>query len=164
MTLAPPVRRFAIVCHVLASAGWAGAVAVFLALAIAGLASTDPLTLRAVYVAMNLATAWIIVPLSFASPLTGVVLGLGTRWGLFRHYWVAIKLIMTIPSTGFLLMHTGPIGAAARLAATGPLPDEAASLRLQLAVDAGAALAVLIVAACLAVYKPVGVTPLGARA
>ncbi|MDP3736326.1 MAG: hypothetical protein Q8R02_02985 [Hyphomonadaceae bacterium] len=159
MTLAPSARRFVIVCHVLASAGWAGAVAVFLVLAIAGLSDGEPLTLRAVYVAMDLATAWIIVPLSFAAPLTGLVLGLGTRWGLFRHYWVAIKLVMTLPSTGFLLMHTGPIGAAASFSAGGSLPQEAAALRLQLVVDAGAALAVLVVATCLAVYKPAGVTP-----
>lgn len=163
MILSPAARRFSVLCHILASTCWAGAVAVFLVLAIVGLVDGEPFTLRAVYVAMDVATTWIIVPLSFASPLTGVVLGLGTRWGLFRHYWVIIKLLITIPSTGFLLMHAGPIGAAARLAGAGPLPHEAASLRLQLAVDAGAALAVLIVAACLAVYRPVGVTPLGAR-
>lgn len=163
MTLAPSARRFVIVCHVLASAGWAGAVAVFLVLAITGILDGEALTLRAVYVAMDLATAWIIVPLSFAAPLSGLVLGLGTRWGLLRHYWVAIKLLMTLPSTGFLLMHTGPMGAAARFAAAGPLPQEAAALRLQLVVDAGAALAVLVVVTCLAIYKPAGVTPLGAK-
>ena len=36
------------------------------------------------------------IPLSFAALLTGVVLGIGTRWGVFRYPWVTIKLALVI--------------------------------------------------------------------
>ena len=110
MTMTPGLRKFALTAHVTTSVGWLGAVAAFLALAIAGLTSQDAHLLRAAYLAMEL-TAWsIIVPLSLASPLTGLVQSLGTPWGLFRHYWVLVKLLITIPASIVLLLHMQPIG------------------------------------------------------
>ena len=50
---------------------------------------------RAAYPAMELAARFVIVPLAFASLLTGVIQSLGTPWGLFRHYWVLVKLLLT---------------------------------------------------------------------
>jgi len=96
--MTPRFRKFALTAHVTSSVAWLGAVASFLALAVAGLTSQDAQMVRAAYLAMDL-TAWcVIVPLSFASPLTGLVQSLGTEWGLFRHYWVLIKFLITIPA------------------------------------------------------------------
>src|SRR5687767_5785950 len=117
MTMTLGLRKFALTAHVTSSVGWLGAVAGFLALAVAGLTGQDAQTVRAAYFAMNL-TAWcVIVPLSLASPLTGIVQSLGTSWGLFRHYWIVIKLVITIPSTIILLLHMKPIGHMARVVA-----------------------------------------------
>lgn len=58
-----------------------------MALAVSGLTSADVQTVRAAYLAMDLIGWFVIVPLSLASLLTGLVQSLGTRWGLFRHYW-----------------------------------------------------------------------------
>src|ERR1700730_17414166 len=78
---------------------------------------------RAASLAMDL-TAWVVIlPLSFASPLSGIVQSLGTMWGLFRHYWVLIKFLMTIPCTLVLLLHMQPIGYLARVAAETTLSD-----------------------------------------
>jgi hypothetical protein len=56
-------------------------------------------------------TTWIvIVPLSLAALLTGVVQSLGTPWGLFRHRWIVAKLALTVVATVLLLVHTQPIG------------------------------------------------------
>jgi hypothetical protein len=49
-------------------------VASFLVLSIAGLASQDAETVRAAYVAMNLIGQFMIVPLSLAALLSGLVL------------------------------------------------------------------------------------------
>lgn len=164
MILSPGLRKLGLTIHVLCSGGWAGAVAAFLALAVIGLTSVDAMMVRGVYLAVNTISWWVIVPLSFASPLTGIVQALGTRWGLFRHYWVLIKLLMTIPWTAFLMLHMNVIGRLAGIAAAGPLAEsDAASLRLQMAVDAGAAIMVVIVASALAVYKPARITPFGRR-
>lgn len=154
--LRPGWRALIVLAHVLASVGWFGAVAVFLALAVWGLGGST--AAQAAGPAMQLATVWIIVPLGFASPLTGILLSLGTPWGLVRHYWVAFKLAMTAASMALLMVHLQPVHAAAEAAR---IRDAAASahLDLQLAFDAGAALLALIVMTILSAYKPRGLTP-----
>lgn len=109
MPMTPGLRKFALTAHVVSSVGWFGAVAGFLALAIAGLMSPDAQIVRAVYLAMDLTARFVIVPLCLASLLTGLVSSLGTSWGLFQHYWVLVKLLLAIPSTILLLLHTRPI-------------------------------------------------------
>jgi hypothetical protein len=158
--MGPRLRKLSLTAHVTSSVGWLGAVAAFLALAIAGVTAADPQRVRAAYLAMELTAGWVIVPLSFASLLTGVVQSLGTEWGLFDHYWVVVKLFMTVPSTVLLLVHMRPIGRIAALAAAGALSGSAVDgLRVQLVGDAGTALLVLLVTTTLSVYKPRGRTP-----
>ena len=92
MPLTPRLRKLALTAHVTASVGWLGAVLAFLALSVAGLTSQNPQTVQGAYLVMEL-TGWaILVPLSLASLLTGLVCSLGSTWGLFRHYWVLFKL------------------------------------------------------------------------
>jgi hypothetical protein len=141
-----------------------GAVACFLALAITGLVSRDGQLVRASYIAMNATTWSVIVPLSIASLLTGLIGSVGTPWGLFRHYWVLAKLVLNFFATIVLLVHTRPIGVLAVEAAqaTG-LGADVHSVRVQMLVDAAAALFVLLLATALAVYKPRGMTRYGWR-
>lgn len=162
--MTPGLRKFALTAHVTSSVGWLGGVAAFLAMAVAGLNSADPHTVQAAYFSMQLITWCVIVPLSFASPITGILQSLGTEWGLFRHYWVLIKFLITIPSTIFLLLHLKPIGHLARLVAETTLTSgELRGMRIQLVANAGAALVVLLVATALSVYKPRGLTSFGRR-
>jgi hypothetical protein len=161
---APGARKLVLTTHVVSSVGWLGAVAGFLALALAGLSSPDVLRMRAAYLAMDLLTREVIVPLCVASLLTGVVASLVTPWGLVRHYWVLVKLLMTVAATLVLMMHTQPIRYAASVAVDATSPRaELDTLGTQLAAEAGAALAVLLVATTLSVYKPSGTTGLGQR-
>ncbi|RQP21977.1 hypothetical protein [Piscinibacter terrae] len=160
----PYLRKAAVIAHLTCSVGWLGAVACFLALAVAGLTSSDVSTVRAAYLAMGLISWFVIVPLSIASPLTGVIQSLGTAWGLFRHWWVVVKLLITLPSTAFLLLHMRAIDRLARVAAETTLAsNDLRALRIQLATDAGAAVVVLLVVVVLAIYKPRGVTRYGQR-
>jgi len=164
MTMTPRLRKFALTAHVTSSVGWLGAVAGFLALAVAGLTSQDVQMARAAYLAMELTGWFVIVPLSLASPLTGLVQSLGTTWGLFRHYWVLVKFLVTIPSTIVLLLHMRPISHIAGVAAETTLSSaDLRGLRIQLVANAGAALLVLLVATTLSVYKPRGMTRYGRR-
>lgn len=163
--MAPRERHLTLTLHVLTSIGWFGAVAVFLVLAIAGLASDQPRAAAAVYVAMQLATRDMIIPLCLASLATGAVASLTSRWGLVRHYWVAVKLVVTLGATLVLFVHARPIAMLAELAARSDLsPGDHRAIRGQLVADAAAALGVLIVATVLGVYKPRGVTRYGRRA
>ena len=162
--MSPGLRKVALIAHVTSSVGWFGAVAAFLVLAIASLRNADPQTARACYVAMELTTRWLIVPLAFAALVTGLAQSLGTTWGLFRHYWVLAKLVLTLVATALLLLHTRVIFGVADLSLAADLaPDDHASMRLQLVVDAAAALAVLFVNVVLSILKPRGLTRYGWR-
>lgn len=159
MTMTPRLRKFAVTAHVTSSVGWFGAVASFLALAVAGLTSRDANMARGAYLAMELITRFVIVPLYFASLLTGLVSALGSEWGLVRHYWIVIKLVITILSTFLLLVHMQPISHLARVAADSALSSADRQMKIDLVVKSGAALLALLVATGLSVYKPRGMTP-----
>jgi hypothetical protein len=164
MLMSPGLRKLALTTHVSTSVGWLGAVAAFLALSIAGVSSKEPQIVRAAYLAMHLTTWYVIVPLSLASFLTGLVESLATPWGLFRHYWVVTKLLLTLLATILLLVHTQPIGRVADVAAQSVLAaGDLRQIRLQLIGDASAALFVLLVTTTLSVYKPWGLTFYGVR-
>jgi hypothetical protein len=150
--------------HVISSVGWLGAVAVFLVLAIVGLTSQNDQTARAVYIAMELAAQFIIVPLCFAALLTGLFSSLVTDWGLIRYYWILTKLMITIISTIGLLVHLQPIRNIANVAARTTLSESGLhQVQVQLVVVSGGALLALVVATTLSMYKPRGLTPYGWR-
>jgi hypothetical protein len=164
MTMTPGIRKLALTAHVTSSVGWLGAVAGFLALALAGLTSQDAQMVRAAYITTELITWFVIVPLAFASLLTGLVVSLGTQWGLFRHYWVVVKFVLTIGATLLLLLHTRPIGILAGVARQSAFEGaEIGRLQTQLVIDAGAALLALLVNVTLSVFKPRGLTSYGRR-
>jgi hypothetical protein len=157
-------RKFALTAHVASSVGWLGSVAAFLGLAITGLTSRDSHKVRSAYVAMEVTGWYVIVPLSFASLVTGLVQALGTSWGLFRHYWVLAKLLINFLATALLLLHMQPVSRMAFLAIEGTLsPADHRRVQVQLIADAAAALVALVVATALSVYKPRGMTPYGRR-
>jgi hypothetical protein len=162
MIMAPRVRKFALTAHVTSSVGWLGAVAAFLALAIVGWTSQDAQTVRGAYLVMEPAAWLVLVPLAFASLLTGLVMSLGTTWGLFRHYWVLFKLLINVFATVILLTYMGTFRYMAGVAAD-PGADLALVRNPSPTVHAVLALLVLLVATVLAVYKPRGVTPYGRR-
>lgn len=162
--MTPLLRKFTLTAHVACSVGWLGAVVGFLVLAVAGLSSQDAQVVRAAYLAMELTGWFVVVPFCLAALSTGVVQSLGTEWGLFRHYWVVAKLLITVLATILLLVHMRPVGHLARVVAETTLArGELAGLRIQLVADAGAALVALVAATALSVYKPWGRTPFGPR-
>jgi hypothetical protein len=162
--MTPSLRKLLLTAHITFSVGWIGAVAAFLALAIAGLTSQDAQMVRAVYPAMELTARFVIVPLAFASLLSGLIQSLGTPWGLFRYYWVLVKLLLTIFATIVLLMKMPLIGYAGRRAAETTLSS--ADLRaagIPLVLHAAGGILVLLVVTILSVYKPWGLTRYGRR-
>ncbi len=162
--MTPRLRKLGLTVHLTTSVGWLGAVVGFLALAIVGLTSREAEMVRAAYLATNAITWFAIVPFCLASLLSGIVQSLGTSWGLFRHYWVLSKLLLTVFATVVLLVHTQVIGDLARAAAATVLSsNDLVRVRIQLVADAGAALFVLLVATVLGVYKPRGLTRYGWR-
>jgi uncharacterized membrane protein len=160
--MTPRVRKFALAAHVASSVGWLGAVVVFLALAVVGLTSRDAETVRGAYLVMEPAAWYVLVPLAFASLLTGLVQSLGTRWGLFKHYWVLFKLLINVVATIVLLLYTQTLSSLAGAAAD-PSAELGMVRNASPLLHAALAVMLLLVATTLAVYKPRGMTPYGQR-
>ena len=164
MTMTARVRKIALTAHVVSSIGWFGAVAAFLVLAVAGLTRQDDLLVRTAYLAMQLTTWYAILPFALVSLLSGVVSSVGTKWGLIRHYWVFVKLLVTFLITVLLLVHLQSVellaSAATKASAVSGNPS---GLKGQMVTYAVATLLVLLVLTVLSVYKPQGMTRYGWR-
>ncbi len=161
MIMAPSVRKFVLSIHLVCSVGWIGAVVGYLVLGVSAVTSRNAQTVRAAWIAMDL-TGWsAIVPLAIGSLLTGLVISLGTPWGLFRYYWVLITLTLTIFATAILLLHMPGVSSLAQVA------READDTALRgLGGDLfhpGVGLLVLLVITVLNVFKPRGMTRYGWR-
>jgi len=157
----PRVRKFALATHLTFSVGWIGAVVAYLGLGVTAATSTDSETVRAAWIAMELTGWYVIVPLALASLLTGIVMALGTKWGLFRHYWVLFSLVLTILATVVLLLHMPTVSSTADVAreADGARLDELGGDLLH----PGVGLVVLLMIQVMNVYKPPGMTRYGWR-
>jgi hypothetical protein len=149
------MRKLALVLHLTASIGWIGAVGAFLALAIAAVSGGESSVAKAACVSMGFLISRVIVPLAFAGLLSGILSSLVSSWGLFRHYWVVIKLLLTLAAIGVLLAQVGPIEQLA----TGV----AQASRLRPLIHAAGGLLVLLAIQVLGVYKPRGLTRYGWR-
>jgi hypothetical protein len=158
--MTPSQRRFTFAAHVASSVGWLGAVLTFLALVVIGLRSQDDVVVRGAYLVMA-PTAWfVLVPLAHASLLSGIALSLGSTWGLFRHYWVVLKLLITVFATVVLLIYMATFREMANVAAN-PAVDLGLVRNPSPLVHAVLALILLAVATVLGVYKPFGMTGYG---
>ena len=155
MPLSPALRKLWLTFHLISSIGWIGAALAFVPLAVVGVRSSDREIVRGACVGMHLIASYVIVPLALGAFATGLVSALGTSWGLFRHYWVVVKLILTTVAMIVLMVQLAPI---AELARTGGGPDIARPL-----VHSVGGLIVLVAIQLLGVYKPRGLTHYGWR-
>jgi hypothetical protein len=170
MIMPAGLRKFALATHLTFSVGWIGAVVTYLALSIAAMTSQDAQTVRAAWIAMDLTGWYAIVPLALASLLTGLVMALGTKWGLFRHYWVLISFALTVFAAVVLLFHMPDVSVLADVAreTDGSRLNEPGRL-LHDRLDDGdflhpaLGLVVLLAIQVLNVYKPSGMTRYGRR-
>lgn len=161
MLMTAGLRRAALAVHVIASVGWIGAAAAYLALGTAARVSEQPPTIRSSWIAMELIGWVVIVPLGCLAFLTGLVMSLGTRWGLIRHYWVMIAMVLTSVALAVLMLHMPSVSATTAMARTG---DDQAVLHLGGDIAHPAlGLLVLVVVAVLNLYKPRGLTRYGRR-
>lgn len=162
--LSQSLRKFFFTTHIIFSVGWFGALASFLVLNIAGVKSIDPQVIRGSYVGMYLIGWFIILPACLGSLLTGLIQTFATHWGLFKHWWIIVKFILTVGSTALLLLHMQQISAGALMAFEAEtLGGGLQELGMSLLNKAVAAFVVLLFITIISVYKPWGQTPYGLR-
>lgn len=159
MTMAPWLRKGVLTAHVVSSVGWLGAVVAYVALDVTAVTSGDVGLVRAAYAAMEVTALYAIVPLALAAVVIGTINALGTSWGLFQHYWVLVKFLLTLVAGAVLVLETQTISALAEAARSSSDPRE---LPGSLPHSVGG-LVVLLLITILSVYKPRGVTRYGWR-
>ena len=149
MTGTPPAtraRNLLLTVHVAAAASVLGADLSIVALAIASIGGGGAPAMAS---AAHIVAAWLVAPLALVALASGIALGLSTQWGLFRHWWVVIKLALTAALTAVVFFVLVPrLGAIAAAAAP------AVGLPMVAAPTIGSLL--LFVTIALAVFKPGG--------
>lgn len=159
--MSPRVRKLSLVVHIAASVGWIGAASTSLVLAALPLVSDDPQLVRASYLSLRVIGWYALVPFGVASLATGLIQSLGTSWGLFRHYWVLLKLLMNLVATAVLLLYMQTLDYLAAHARAAPDATVGTMGDPSPIVHALGAIALLLMALALSVYKPRGLTRLG---
>jgi hypothetical protein len=165
MIMPPALRKFALIVHLTASVGWIGAVIAYLTLVIAAMNSSNDQMVLGTGIAMKVMGWYAIIPFAITSLVTGLIMSLGTKWGLFRHYWVIFSLILTVIAVVILLQHMHPASFLNGVSIDAHSMD-VNRLRSGLPSEllhSGVGLVVLVVVQVLNVYKPRGVTPYGWR-
>lgn len=128
----------------------------FFTLAITGLTTSDPQVLRTCYLAMGILSSVLILPVNLAVVISGLVLALGTQWGLFRYYWVVTKLVLTLflATASILGLRARISEAIGNLDAIPSTAHDVGSVGTFLVVALPIAMCIYIANTVLAIYKP----------
>ncbi|MEV3989659.1 DUF2269 domain-containing protein [Streptomyces sp. NPDC049837] len=149
-----PARRALLVLHVAVSVSWLGLTIGLLALGVTAYTTADASLTKAAYRAMKVFGDWLLAPAALAALISGLVLSLGTPWGLARHRWVWVKFWLTVITAAATVFSLRP--EIDRAAAAG-VPDS--SLVAAPIVATGAYLFMTAIS----VLKPWGLTRRGRR-
>jgi hypothetical protein len=164
--LAPPTvrwrlgataRKSILLVHIASAGVWLGIDVVMAVLIFTALGSDDGATRALAYRALELVAVGPLLVTGLLCLLTGVLLGLSSRYGLVRYWWVAVKLVLNLLLTGLVLVALAPevtahAEQARRFAAGEPASLQVGDLIFPPIVSPTA----LLVAMALAVFKPWG--------
>lgn len=143
--LPAPLRKALLCLHIVASVALLGDSAGFLAIAIRS-AGAEPAVAAAGWDTLNMFSMVFGIPLSAVTLVSGVVLGIGSKWGVFRYPWVITKLLLIV---GVMAVGALVIGPGLELARQGAATGEA-----MIITGATYDVTALLVATVLSVYKP----------
>jgi Predicted integral membrane protein (DUF2269) len=145
--LSPRIRRAVLTAHIIASVGLLGDVAAVLAVNVRAATTPDAALASSSYELLEMFSLVFGIPLSFIALITGLTLGLGSKWGVLRYAWVTAKLL--------LLLSVILVGAFVIGPATAAMQDGNGNAETVLIVAAAWDVLALAVATGLSVYKPV---------
>jgi hypothetical protein len=150
-------HKAVLVVHIASAGAWIGIDVVLAVLVFTALLRDDPGTKALCYQALGLFAIWPLLGAGLVSLASGVVLGLGTTYGLVRYWWVLTKLVLNLLLSGLVLIALRPLVAqatdyGAQLAAGQPATASLSNLIYPPIVSPTA----LLIAVVLAVYKPWG--------
>lgn len=94
--LSPGQRKATVLLHILCGIGWMGADIVLMILLSTGLTTDDGAVAAASYRAVSVFVPVAVPVFSLGVLGTGLLLGWGTKWGILRHWWVMVKLALSV--------------------------------------------------------------------
>ncbi|MFD3257278.1 hypothetical protein ACE3MQ_01555 [Paenibacillus lentus] len=165
MTLSPTLRKLVLTIHVITTMGWLGSAAAYIPVAAYLLNNQDADMIRSAFQIMTLIANYIVVPVAFASLLSGITISLGTGWGLFRHYWILFKLVFTVIAVFMLIAYILELSHAVSIASQSTWSSADITILKDSIhiVHPSGGLLIVLVATVLSVYKPKGMTKYGWR-
>ena len=160
--LTPSQRKLVLTIHVGTSVGWLGAAVAMSVLAVIGRTVEDPHLRHSAYMFMHFFDQAIMIPFSLLAFFSGIALSLWTNWGLFDHYWVITKFVLTTAVILFAAIQTSLwVHNAIELAMAGGAEFDQIAVRLL--INSACNLLSFWAMTALSVYKPWGRTGRGER-
>jgi hypothetical protein len=155
--------------HAVTSAAWLGIAVMFVALSGLALSAANVRDAQTIYEAMALFDQTMLPMATMAATTSGFALGVTTKWGIVRHWWVALKVVLSFAVLGIAFGFLNDAlersaAQAAQLAAVGGAVADVTSSGQVVLWGFVLALVSLIGAMLLSIYKPRGMTPWGRRA
>ncbi|SEF08357.1 DUF2269 family protein [Jiangella alba] len=150
-------RKGVLVTHILSAGTWFGMDVVMAVLVFTAARTSEDETRALSYRALALFAGWPLAIASLVCLVTGVLLGLGSKYGLVRYWWVAVKLVLNVVLSTLVLVLLRP--GVQEAAEQGRLLDTVADVRLEpgdLLYPPIVSTSLLLVAFLLSVYKPWG--------
>lgn len=150
-------RQVVLIVHLVSAGAWIGIDVIVAVLVLVGRFGTDLHTRSLAYQALAAFVVWPMLASGLVCLVTGVLLGLLTKWGLLRYWWVLVKLVLNLVLCTLILLALQPgmaevAGYGRDLLGGTPDPDAVSQLFFPPAVS----LTALTFATVLAVVKPWG--------
>ncbi len=107
-------RKAWLAVHIVSAGAWIGIDVVLAVLVFTAMLTDDPSLAAVCYQALRLFAVWPVLVAGLVCLGSGVMLGLGSRYGVVRYWWVAIKLVLNVVLTvlGLILLRPA-VGEAA---------------------------------------------------
>jgi hypothetical protein len=162
--LSPALRKAVLVLHIVTAISWMGVDIALLALLITARTTDDPALVASGFTAVRMIVPVAVPPLSLGILATGLFLGLGTRWGVLRYWWVVVKLLLSLVMTALVFVSLVPAVNTIAVAAPGTISADAlraslGALPTMLLFPPVVSFLMLGVAAVLSIFKPWHQTP-----
>jgi hypothetical protein len=150
-------RKAFVLLHVVSGAAWFGIDLALGILVVTALVVGDPRTAGMAVQAVELFAIWPMFVASLLCLAAGIVLGLGSKYGLVRFWWVAVKLALNLLMSTLIVVSLRPgIGEAASIGERLMAGDTTVSVPAGLLFPVVVAPSMLLTAYLLSVFKPWG--------
>jgi hypothetical protein len=150
-------RKLTLLVHLVSAGAWIGIDVMVAVLVGVGWFADDPARRGAAYQALGWFVVWPMLTTALVCLASGVVLGMGGKYGLVRYWWVAVKLVLNLVLSTLILVALRPglpdVVEHGRALAAGRTSDVDVSF---LFFPPAVSLTALLLASVLAVFKPWG--------